>query len=120
MGADAYVLSCLSGLMRDHLRKVPRFCGQQPDLQPGAVPLRHRLRHGLALGAFPHSHPEASSDDGLPGCPTSVCSQGPLINLQEQVQDFQFAAGSIGRIQELFAIQPAVRELRPEGGRAVM
>jgi len=34
----------------------------------------------------------------------------PLQNIREQVQDFQSASASLGRVQELFAIQPDVRD----------
>ena len=33
----------------------------------------------------------------------------PLQNIREQVQDFQSASASLGRVQELFAVQPMVR-----------
>jgi ATP-binding cassette, subfamily B, bacterial len=33
----------------------------------------------------------------------------PLQNIREQVQDFQSASASLGRVQELFAIQPRVQ-----------
>jgi ABC-type multidrug transport system fused ATPase/permease subunit len=121
LGAEPYVLSRLSGLMSDFLEKFRLgFVVNNLIFNLTRFLFAAGYAIGLALGALLYSRGEASLGTAYLVVSYIGMLSGPLINLQEQVQDFQHAAGSIGRIQALFTIQPAVQEPGLEGGRAAL
>jgi ABC-type multidrug transport system fused ATPase/permease subunit len=65
---------------------------------------------GLALGAYLYTRGEVSLGTAYLIVAYIGMLTGPLENIREQVQDLQRAGASIERVQELFRIQPRVRE----------
>ncbi len=69
---------------------------------------------GLGIGVYLYTHGEVSIGAAYLIVTYIGMLSSPLQNIREQAQDLQQASVSIQRIQELFALQPLVKE--PEAG----
>jgi ABC-type multidrug transport system fused ATPase/permease subunit len=109
VSAQAYILHRLHGLLRVYTLKV-RAAYLIDTLMNNLTELVFSLGYavGLALGVSLYTRGEASLGTAYLIVAYIGMLSGPLVNLQEQAQDFQQASAGAGRIQELFAVQPAV------------
>jgi ATP-binding cassette, subfamily B, bacterial len=110
-GAEAHVLNRLYLLMHDLLEKyrAARMVSNLTYVSTNFL-LVVGYALGLALGAYLYTRGEVSLGTAYLIVAYIGMLTGPLENIREQVQDLQRAGASIGRVQELFRIQPRVRE----------
>jgi ATP-binding cassette, subfamily B, bacterial len=110
-GAEAHVLNRLYLLMHDLLEKyrAARMVSNLTYVSTNFL-LVVGYALGLALGAYLYTRGEVSLGTAYLIVAYIGMLTGPLENIREQVQDLQRAGASIERVQELFRIQPRVRE----------
>ncbi|MFL5801126.1 MAG: ABC transporter ATP-binding protein [Roseiflexaceae bacterium] len=123
-GAEAHVLGRLYALMRDLLEKyrAARLVSNLTYISANfLVVVGYAL--GLALGAYLYTRGEVSLGTAYLIVAYIGMLAGPLESIREQIQDLQRASASIERVEELFHIQPRVREnpraTLPDGPLAV-
>jgi ATP-binding cassette subfamily B protein len=111
IGAEEYVLNRLFRLMRTLLEKT-RAAFILGGLVFNLANLLFALSYafGLAMGVYLYLQGQASIGTAFLIVYYTGMLSDPLQSLREQMQDLQRAMGSIQRIQELFEIQPQVRE----------
>ncbi len=123
-GAEEHVLNRLYVLMRDLLEKyrAARMASNLTYISTNFL-LVVGYALGLALGAYLYTRGEVSLGTAYLIVAYIGMLTGPLENIREQVQDLQRASASIERVEELFRIQPRVREqprvALPDGPLAV-
>ncbi len=113
-GAEAYAMRRLYSLMRVFLEKV-RAAWVVNSLTYNLTNLIYVIGYaaGLALGVYLYTRGEASLGTAYLIVYYVGMLADPLQDLREQVQDYQQAAASIQRVQELFALRPQVAD--PDG-----
>ena len=111
LGAGPYVLDRLDRLTKAFMERVRRAF-LLDSLMINLTRLLFAGGHavGLAVGAFLFSRGEASLGAAYLIVYYIGMLSEPLVDLQEQLQDFQQASAGLGRIRELFALEPAVKD----------
>jgi ABC-type multidrug transport system fused ATPase/permease subunit len=121
LGAGPYVLHRLHHLMRAYLEKV-RAAFLMDNLMINLIRLLFAGGHaiGLALGVYLYSQGEASLGAAYLIVYYIGMISDPLVDLQNQLQDFQQATASLERIRGLLKLEPAVKDPVPalQPGRA--
>jgi ABC-type multidrug transport system fused ATPase/permease subunit len=110
-GAEPYALRRLFALMRANLVKA-RAAIVLSTLVFGAVNLLFVIGYagGLGLGVYLFSQGQATIGTAYLIVAYVGMLSSPLHRIREQVQDLQQATASIQRVNELFAVQPQVRD----------
>ncbi|HEX7974660.1 MAG TPA: ABC transporter ATP-binding protein, partial [Anaerolineales bacterium] len=110
-GAEAYALRRLDGLSRTVLART-RLAYVVGGLTSNLTELLFALGYatGLALGAYLYLNGQASLGTAYLVVSYVGMLSEPLQRIRAQLQDFQQASASIQRIQELFALQPRIRD----------
>jgi len=111
LGAGSYVLKALDRLAQALMLVVCRAF-LLDSLMINLTRLLFAGGHaiGLGLGALLYSRGEASLGAAYLIVYYIGMIAEPLIDLQEQLQDYQQASAGLGRIRELFALTPAVQD----------
>jgi ABC-type multidrug transport system fused ATPase/permease subunit len=109
--AEAHILRRLSAITQDVLRKN-RAARLVSNLTFATTHFLAVTGYGLglAIGAYLYSQGAASIGTAFLIVSYIGMLSAPLDGIREQIQDLQQATASIGRIGELFGIQPRVHE----------
>lgn len=118
-GAEAHTMRRLFGLMRNFLQKV-RTAWVFSSLTFNLTNLVYVLGYaiGLAVGVVLYTRGEASLGTAYLIVYYIGMLERPMQGLREQIEDFQQAAASLARVQELLALRPAVTS--PPGEASVL
>jgi ABC-type multidrug transport system fused ATPase/permease subunit len=110
-GAEPYIMRCLAGLLRVRLLRE-RSAQLVSNLTFAVTNVLFVIGYalGLAIGAYLYIQGAVSIGTAYLIVFYIGMLASPLEHIREQVQDLQRASASIQRIQELFRIQPHVRE----------
>ncbi len=117
-GAEPYVMRRLFLLMRAWLEKArAAFVVSSAIFNLTGVLSVIGYAMGLVLGVYLYSAGRATIGTAYLIVSYAGLLSTPLQNIREQVRDLQQAAASVGRVHELFRLQPEVREsIRAEAG----
>jgi len=123
-GAEQYVTHRLFVLMR-RLLETTRLANLVSNLTSFSTNFLYAVGYtgGLALGAYLYSQRQITLGTAYVLVYYIGMLSKPLETIQEQIQDLQQASASIERVEELWHIQPQVREnpraILPAGNVAV-
>jgi len=110
-GAEPYIMRCLSQLLRVRLQRE-RAAQLVSNLTFAITNVLFVIGYalGLAIGAYLYAQGAVSIGTAYLIVFYIGMLASPLEHIREQVADLQRATASIQRVQELFGIQPHVRE----------